>query len=168
MVSIGTGNISQDDVRLVGSGKTPGLIVGFNVKIEKQAQDLAERQGVEVGLFEIIYKLTEWLGEKIETRRPREKNELVTASAKILKVFSTQKDKTVLGGRVESGELLANAPVRITRDDIEIGTGEIESLQSGKEPVKKVETGSEFGARVMSNVEIKAGDKLESFDITYQ
>lgn len=168
VVSVGTGNISQDDVRLVGSGKTPGLIVGFNVKIEKQAEDLAERQGVEVGLFEIIYKLAEWLGEKIEIRRPRERNEQVTARAKILKVFSTQKDKTVLGGRVESGELLANTPVRIMREDVEVGTGTIESLQSGKAPVKKVESGSEFGAMVKSDIEIKNGDYIESFDITYQ
>ena len=163
-----TGTISQDDVRLVGSGKTPGLVVGFNVKIDKEAADLAERQGVEVGLFDIIYKLTEWLGEKIEERRPRERNEQVTARAKILKVFSTQKDKTVLGGRVEDGELLAHAPVRIMREEKEIGVGTIESLQSGKEPVKKVESGTEFGAMVKSDIEIKNGDHLESFDITYQ
>jgi len=77
-------------------------------------------------------------------RRPRERSENVTAAAKILKVFSTQKGITVLGGRVESGELLSQAPVRIMRDSLEIGTGEIETLQSGKAPVKKVEKGLKY------------------------
>jgi translation initiation factor IF-2 len=168
IVSQATGSISQDDVRLVGSGKQPGLIVGFNVKIDKEAADLATRLGVEVGLFDIIYKLAEWLAEEIEKRRPRERSEMVTAAAKILKIFSTQKDKTVLGGRVEEGELLANAPVRIMRNELEVGQGEIESLQSGKEPVKKVESGSEFGAMVRAGIELQAGDRIESFDVTFE
>ncbi len=167
IVSQGTGAINQDDVRMVGSGKMPGLVVGFNVKIDAPAKDLAERQGVEVGLFDVIYELTKWLGDEIEKRRPRERNELVTAAAKIIKVFSTQGGKTVLGGRVEAGELEAKASVRIMREDAEVGTGEIESLQSGKVAVKKVEKGDEFGAMVKSDVEIKNGDRLESFDVTF-
>lgn len=167
VVTRGTGTISQDDVRLVGSGKTPGIVIGFNVKIDKEAQDLAERQGVAVGIFDIIYKLTEWLGAEIEKRRPRERSEQVTAAAKILKVFSTQKGITVLGGRVESGELLAKASIRIMREGVEVGVGEIDTLQSGKEPVKKVEKGTEFGAGVRTEVVIKSGDVLESFDVTF-
>lgn len=167
IVSVATGTINQDDVRLVGSGKVPGLVVGFNVKIDKEAQDYAERQGVEVGLFDIIYKLVEWLGNEIEKRRPRERSEMVTASAKILKVFSTSKAGVVLGGRVESGELLAKASVRIMRDEVELGVGTIESLQSGKEPVKKVETGSEFGALVETSIEVASGDKMQSIDVSF-
>ncbi len=167
IVSQGTGAINQDDVRMVGSGKMPGLVVGFNVKIDAPAKDLAERQGVEVGLFDIIYELTQWLSVEIEKRRPRERNELVTAAAKILKVFSTQGGKTVLGGRVEVGELEAKASVRIMREDAEVGTGEIESLQSGKVAVKKVEKGDEFGAMIKSDAEIKNGDRLETFDVSF-
>ncbi len=163
----GAGTISQDDVRLVGSGKMPGLVVGFNVKIDKEARDLAERQGVEVGLFEVIYKLTEWLGEKIEKRRPLDRAEQVTGSAKILKVFSTQKNKVVLGGRVNSGELVSNNDIRIMRDDAEIGTGKIVSLQSGKNPAKKIEMGSEFGAMIETEVAVTAGDVLETFAVTF-
>lgn len=167
VVSQGTGTISQDDVRLVGSGKHPGLIVGFNVKIEKQAADLAERQGVAVGLFEIIYKLTEWLSQEIETRRPRERAEHVTAAAKILKVFSSSKKGIVLGGRVETGDILQHASVRIMREDAEIGTGKIVSLQSGKVASKKIETGNEFGAMIETEVEIKPGDSIEAFDVSF-
>ncbi|HEV8677609.1 MAG TPA: hypothetical protein VN701_02145, partial [Candidatus Paceibacterota bacterium] len=167
IVSQGTGTINQDDVRMVGSGKVPGIVVGFNVKIDREAQDLAERQNVKVGLFDIIYKLAEWLGAEIEERRPRERSEMVTAAAKVLKVFSAQGGKTVLGGRVESGELLAKASVRIMRDDAEVGTGEVESLQSGKVATKKIEAGSEFGAMLKSDAELKVGDRIESFDVTF-
>lgn len=167
VVSRSTGTISQDDVRLVGSGKTPGLVVGFNVKIDKEAADLAERQGVEIGLFEIIYKLTEWLGSEIEKRRPRERSEQVTGAAKILKVFSTQKNKVVLGGRVNSGELLSGNEIRIMRNEIEVGVGKIVSLQSGKTPAKKIESGSEFGAMIETNVDVATGDVLETFAVTY-
>jgi translation initiation factor IF-2 len=150
IVSAGTGAINQDDVRMVGSGKTPGLIVGFNVKMDAQAKDLAERQNVEVGMFDIIYKLAEWLGSEVEKRRPRERNEMITAAAKVLKVFSAQGNQTLLGGRVEEGELAANASVRIMRDEVEVGTATVKSLQSGKSPVKKVENGDEFGAMLES------------------
>lgn len=167
IVSQGTGAINQDDVRMVGSGKNPGLVVGFNVKIDAQAKDLAERQGVEVGLFDIIYKLAEWLGTEVEKRRPREKSEMITAAAKVLKVFSSQGNQTLLGGRVEEGELLSGATVRIMRDDVEVGTAALKSLQSGKSPVKKVESGSEFGAMLESTAEFKNGDRIESFDVTF-
>lgn len=167
IVSHSTGTISRDDVRLVGSGKTPGLVVGFNVKIDKEARDLAERTGVEVGLFDIIYKLTEWLGEEIEKRRPRDRAEQVTGSAKILKVFSVQKEKVVLGGRVNSGEIVSAGEIRIMRNDAEIGTGKIVSLQSGKTPVKQVTAGSEFGAMIETDVAVATGDVLETFDVTF-
>jgi translation initiation factor IF-2 len=167
VVSQGTGAISQDDVRMVGSGKTPGLIAGFNVKIEKQARDLAERTGVEVGLFEVIYKLAEWLAAEVEKRRPRERSENVTGAAKILKVFSTQKGKVVLGGRVASGELVSGNEIRIMRDEAEVGTGKIVSLQSGKIAQKKIETGSEFGAMIETEVAIAVGDVMETFAVTF-
>jgi translation initiation factor IF-2 len=167
VVARSTGTISQDDVRLVGSGKVPGIVVGFNVKIDKEARDLATRQGVEVGMFEIIYKLTEWLAAEIEKRRPLDRNEQVVGSAKILKVFSTQKDKVVLGGRVEEGALTSGSEIRIMRDDAEIGTGKIVSLQTGKTPTKTVGTGNEFGAMIETEVAVAPSDKLQSFAVTF-
>jgi len=167
VVSRATGTISQDDVRLVGSGKVPGIVVGFNVKIDKEARDLATRQGVEVGMFEIIYKLTEWLAAEIEKRRPLDRNEQVVGQAMILKVFSTQKDKVVLGGRVEEGALTSGSEIRIMRGEEEIGTGKIVSLQIGKTPTKTVGTGNEFGAMIETEVAVAASDKLQSFAVTF-
>jgi len=165
VVSKGVGSISESDVRLVGSGKTPGIILGFNVKADKEAAQLAERLGVSIATFDIIYKLTEWLETEIEKRRPRAAMEEKTGSAKILKVFSMVKDKIVLGGRVEDGTISEGEELKIMRNDVEVGRGSITTLQSQKTAVKKVEKGSEFGAMVKASIEPAAGDTLEAFEV---
>ena len=165
VVSRGTGPISENDVKLVGSGKNPGIIVGFNVKADKDAAQLAERLGVGFATFDIIYKLAEWLAEEIEKRRPRAAMEEKTGSAKILKVFSTVKDKVVLGGRVEEGAISEGEEIKIMRNDVEVGRGEITSLQTQKEAAKKVEKGNEFGAMIKTTVAPAAGDTIETFEV---
>jgi translation initiation factor IF-2 len=165
VVSRGVGPITEGDVRFAIGGKTPGIVLGFNVKVEAPARDIAERQGVEVAVFDIIYKLAEWLGTEVEKRRPRDRAEEKIGSARVLKIFGTEKGKVVLGGRVEEGELTQGAEVKIMRRDFELGRGEITSLQAQKKQVKVVEAGNEFGAQVKTNVEPAANDKLEIFTI---
>ena len=165
IVSRGVGSINESDVKLVGGGKVPGIIVGFNVKVEGPAKDLAERQGVAVAVFDIIYKLTEWLGAEIEKRRPRQRVEEVTGAAKIVKVFSSAKNRVVLGGRVEEGVLKQGEEVKIMRRDAEVGRGSVVSLQSQKRDVKEVEAGGEFGAMIKTSAEPAAGDRLEAFSV---
>jgi len=168
VVSRGVGPISEGDIRFAGSGQHPGVVVGFNVKIEREAQELSAQQGVAVATFDIIYKLTEWLESEIDKRRPRENTEEKTGSAKLLKIFSAARGKVVLGGKVEMGELAEGDQVKIMRRDLELGIGEIVSLQTQKAPTKKVEAGNEFGAMVKTNVEPAAGDYLESFAIVFK
>lgn len=167
VVSRGVGPISEGDIRFAGSGN-PGLVVGFNVKVEREASELAERQGVGVATFDIIYKLTEWLSEEIDKRRPRENQEEKTGTAKILKVFSHTRGKVVLGGKVEDGALSDGEQVKIMRRDLELGRGEIVSLQAQKAATKKVAAGNEFGAMLKTEVEPAAGDHIESFTIVFK
>ncbi len=162
------GTVTEGDVRLVGGGATPGIIVGFNVKVESTARDLAERQGVTVATFDIIYKLAEWLKAEVERRRPRMRREVTLGQAKILKFFSTQKGRVVLGGRVEQGVLREGVEVKLTRRDIELGRGKIVSLQSQRREVKEVEAGAEFGAMLKIDATPAAGDKLEAFTVEMQ
>ncbi len=163
IVSKGTGPISENDVKLVGSGKTPGIILGFNVKADKDAAQLAERLGVGVATFDIIYKLAEWLETELEKRRPRAHMEEKTGSAKILKVFSIVKNKVVLGGRVEEGAISEGEEIKIMRNEVEVGRGTITTLQTQKNAVKKVEKGSEFGAMLKIDFDPAAGDVIETF-----
>lgn len=155
------GAIGEGDVKLASGGKTPGIIVGFNVKVEREARDLAERLGVTIETFDIIYKLAEWLAVQIEERRPREATEVVVGAAKLLKFFSMQKGRAIVGGRVEEGVLKSGAEVRIVRRDEEIGRGKIVGLQAQKREVKEVEAGAEFGAMLRTEALPAAGDRIE-------
>lgn len=162
------GPVSESDVRLVGGGATPGIIVGFNVKTDATARELAERLGVTIGLFEVIYKLGDWLSTELETRRPKVRSDERTGAAKVLKYFSAAKGKVVLGGRVEEGALALGEEVQIFRRDFKLGAGTITNLQTQKKDVKKVEAGSEFGAEIKTTTEPAAGDKLEAYTVVYK
>lgn len=168
VVSQGVGPVTEGDIRFAGSGKTPGIVLGFNVKVEEVARDLAERQNVTVQVFDVIYSLAEWLQTEVEKRRPRERFDEKTGSAKILKIFGAAKGQVVLGGRVDEGVLAEGAEVQIMRRDLMLGTGTITSLQSSKKPVKKVETGSEFGAQVKTSADPMPGDMLEIFVVAFK
>jgi len=155
------GSVTENDVKLC-AGKTPGIILGFNVKVEREAREAAERLGVMVATFDVIYKLAEFLAEELAKRRPRMQTEVIAGAAKVLKFFSAQSGRVVLGGRVEEGVLRARQEVRIMRRDAEIGRANIVSLQSGKKDVREVEAGSEFGAMLKTQALPAAGDRLEA------
>lgn len=168
LVSRSVGAVSESDVKLVGGGNTPGIILGFNVKVEREARELAERLGVMIATFDIIYKLAEFLEVELEKRRPRLETEVIAGAAKVLKFFSAQKGKVVLGGRVEEGSLKIHQEVRIMRRDQEIGRGTFSSLQTNKKDVKEVEAGSEFGAMLKTQALPASGDRLEAVRIELQ
>ena len=163
VIDTGVGDITPADVQNVSATEN-AIIVGFNVKVERAAADLAERLGVEIDTFDIIYELSEWLNTALKDRTPQVEEEKETGKAKILKHFSTQKHSHVLGGRVEEGELKLGQPVRIRRRDILIGKGTIKNLQQQKSDVSKVEEG-EFGMQIDSRHDIAPGDMLEAYEV---
>ena len=120
---------------------------------------------MQIATFDIIYKLAEFLAEELEKRRPLVESEVVAGAAKVLKFFSGQQGRVVLGGRVEEGALKLHQEVKIIRRDIEIGRGTISSLQANKKDVKEVEAGLEFGAMLKTQALPAAGDRLESFTV---
>ncbi len=156
------GDITASDVQTV-SATSDAIIVGFNVKVERPAKDLAERLDVEIDTFDIIYELSDWLNTALKNRTPKKEEKIETGSVKILKHFSTQKYTHVLGGRVEEGLIKMNQRVRILRRDIEIGTGTIKNLQQYKSDVQQVSEG-EFGMQLETRAEIAAGDYLKPYD----
>ena len=142
------------------------IIVGFNVNLDNGARDLNESLKVNVQSFNIIYKLTDWLKEVIEERRPRIETKEVTGSLKVLKTFGETRDKRVVGGKVITGRITLGGIVRIIRRDFEIGTGKIVELQMSKIKTKEVLEGTDCGVLVESKIDIAPGDVLESFIIT--
>lgn len=162
IIDSGVGSISSNDVHNVSATKN-AIIVGFNVKPDRDAVELAERLGVEIETFDIIYKLSEWLEEALKARTPKQEEERVTGRAKILKHFSTQKNTHVLGARREEGTLSLNQRVRITRREVLLGTGILKNLQQLKSNVKMITEG-EFGMQLDSKVELAPGDYIEAVD----
>lgn len=162
IVAMSIGDILENDVKLA-SGKEGTVILGFNTKVDNSAKNLAERNGIHLMTFNIIYKMTEWLQEFAEEHRPRTQVEESKGIIKVLKIFSINKDKQVLGGRVESGTISLNDEVKIIRRENEIGRGRVRELQQQKTKTGTVEEGKEFGALIESKMEIAAGDKIEPF-----
>lgn len=162
VIDSGVGDISVSDVQNISATKD-AIIVGFNVKVERAAADLAERQGVEIDTFNIIYELSDWLNTALKSRTPKQEEKVITGHIKVLKEFSVQKNTHVLGGRVEEGVIKLNQRAIILRRDIEIGKGTIKNLQQQKSDVKQVDEG-EFGMQFETKTDLAPGDYLKPFD----
>ena len=161
VVATGVGDISENDIKLA-SGNPQTLVVGFNTKVDGSARDHAEKMGIEVQVFDIIYKLSEWVGEIIKTRTPKVEVEEERGRVKVLKIFSKTKDKQILGGRVEQGAIALNDEVKIFRREAEIGVGRVRELQQAKNKTSEVQEGFEFGSMIESKIEIVPGDYLKA------
>ncbi len=166
-VQASVGDISENDVKLA-SGKAGTIIVGFNTKVDNSAKSLALRTGVHIETFDIIYKLTEWLEIKAKEYTPKRHVEEEKGTLKVLKIFSTNRDKQVIGGRVEIGTVSLHDEVKIMRRESEIGKGRIRELQQQKNKVGSVEEGKECGLMVESKIELAPGDKLVAFEVIFK
>lgn len=164
IVQKGAGPISESDVKAVASCEN-ALIIGFNVKADKSVAELAEKWGIVISFFDIIYKMTEWLEEEMEKRRPRIETAETTGRAKIIKAFSRTKERQIVGGKVVEGRITLNGIVKIIRREFEIGQGKIVNLEKGKTKTSEVEENAEFGMMIESKIEIAPGDIIESFSL---
>jgi len=163
IVSEGIGEISENDVKLAQSDPSI-LVLGFNEEPDKKAASLIERSPVPLNVksFKIIYELTEFVRESLLAKVPKEYVEQMIGRAKIMAVFSKDKDKQVVGGKVQEGMLETGVSVRIMRRESEIGRGTIRELQQQKKRVGEVNEGYEFGTMIDSKAEIAEGDKIEA------
>lgn len=164
IVAKGIGPISESDIKKVSLGADT-LVIGFNVKIDKSALEVAEKKGITVSFFEIIYKMTEWLEKQMEEKRPKIETVETTGRAKIIRAFSRTKERQILGGKVIEGQINLNNTVKIIRREFEIGRAKIVNLEKNKIKTNEVALGVEFGMMIESKIEVVAGDILESFSI---
>ncbi len=165
IISFGVGAINESDLKMANANKET-VVVGFNTKLDNGAKDLNETLKINVEVFDIIYKLTDWLKILIEERRPRVETVEVTGSLKILKTFGSTKDRQVVGGKVIQGRIVNGGMVRIMRREFEIGKGKIIELQQYKIKAKEVLEENECGVQVETKIGIAPGDVLEAFIIT--
>lgn len=161
IIGKGIGAIGEADIKLAQSDKNT-IILGFNSSLDKSAKDINEKVGANIQIFNIIYKLTEWLEEELEKRRPRIETREVIGTAKVLKTFSHTKERQVLGARVESGSITHGAKVSIIRREFNLAQGIIIELQQARQKQKEV-TDGECGLMIECKKEIAVGDMLEAF-----
>ncbi len=160
IIDIGAGTIADNDAKKALPFKG-AIILGFNVKVEDRAQDLADRNNIIIKTFNVIYQLTDWLKETIEKQTPKMEVEEVVGQLKIIKVFSSTKNSQIVGGKVLNGTLSINDNVRIMRADVEIARGKIEELQQNKSKTSKIMDG-EAGLSISGTSTIIGGDLIES------
>ncbi len=153
-----TGNIGENDVMLASASKA--ILVGFNVQADVAARRLAEKEGVSIRLYDIIYRMTEDIQKALKGMLEPVVVEKVLGHASVLAVFSASKLGRVAGCRVLDGELRRNAKVRLFRGTDLIFEGEMASLRHEKEDVREIRAGFECGVGFKNFNDIQVGDQL--------
>ena len=157
----GVGQISENDVTLAAASEA--IIVGFQVRPSQQARKLAERDGVEIRQYSVIYDAIEDVKEAMEGMLEPVIKEEVTANVEVRQVYHISKVGYVAGAYVLDGKVKRSDKARLIRDGIVIFTGEINALKRFKDDVKEVNTNFECGISLTNCNDIKEGDIIETF-----
>jgi len=153
-----TGNIGDNDIMLASASNA--IVIGFNVQADVPARRLAEKEGVDIRLYEIIYRMTEDIEKALKGMLEPEVEEKIIGRAQVLAVFSASKFGKVAGCRVTDGELRRNAKVRLYRGTDLVYEGDMGSLRHEKDDVREVKQGYECGVGFKSFSDIQVGDQL--------
>jgi len=158
-----TGNIGDNDVMLASASNA--IIIGFNVQVDVPARRMAEKEGVDIRLYEIIYRMTEDIEKALSGMLEPETQEKVIGRAQVLAVFSASKFGKVAGCRVTDGELRRNAKIRLYRGSDILYEGDLSSLRHEKDDVREVREGYECGVGFKNFNDILVGDQLVCYVI---
>jgi len=168
VVQRGVGAISESDIKVALGGNVMPLVISFHTNTDALAADLASRTGVEIHAFDIIYKLTEWLSEEMLRRAPHIEVVEELGELRVIRFFSQQKERQVVGGKVTKGKIVNGAKFKIMRRDAFIGEGKIVELQAQKIKTQEVAEGNECGLQVESKFTIAERDVLVPYVVTQQ
>jgi len=161
-----TGNITENDIMLATA--SDAVVVGFAVDADNAAQRLAEKEGVSIRLYTIIYRLIEDIEKAIKGMLEPEMVERTIGKAKVLATFKVSKFKVAAGCRVIDGEIRRNGKIRVIRNSKVIFDGEMGSLKREKDDVREVREGFECGIALKQFHEFEEGDLLECYIIEEQ
>jgi translation initiation factor IF-2 len=156
------GGITENDITLAAT--TNSTIIGFNVRPDRKARELADTEGVEIRTYEIIYKLLEDIEQAMVGMLAPEYEEVVTGEAQVREIFRVPRQGAIAGCYVLSGVITRGSKVRFLRDGTIIWKGEIASLRRFKDDVREVREGFECGIGLSDFQDLKPGDIIETFD----
>ncbi len=163
IVHYGVGGISESDVQLASA--TGAVILGFNVRADRNARELAEREGIEIRYYNIIYDLVDDMKQAMSGLLEPELRETHLGNAEVLEVFKVSGVGKVAGCRVTEGVVRRGAGVRLVRDNVVIYEGKLTSLKRFKDEVQEVPAGQECGMAFENFQDIKQGDVVECYQV---
>jgi len=159
----GVGGISESDVTLAGS--TGAVILGFNVRAHKEARTAAERAGVEIRYYNIIYDLVDDVKKAMSGLLSPTLRETMLGNAEILEIFNISKVGKIAGCRVTDGKVERGANVRLIRDNVVVHEGKLSTLKRFKDEVREVPAGQECGMAFEKYEDMRAGDVIECYRV---
>jgi len=162
VIHSGVGDISESDV-MMGAASPGTLVLGFHTEANTHVRKLAERYGIEVVTYEVIYEMIEDMTKILSGMLEPEILHIDLGKFTIKKIFWTGKNELVVGGAINKGRLIKKCDVKVFRDDVEIGVGKIDGLKLVNEDVEELEQGTECGVRYIGKVRLKEGDWLEAW-----
>jgi translation initiation factor IF-2 len=157
------GGISESDVQLAASSNAP--IIAFNVRANRQAKELAEKEGVEIRYYSIIYGLIDEVKGALEGMLEPERKETFIGYAEVIEIFDISKLGKIAGAKVTEGRVERGSGVRLLRDDVVIHEGELSTLKRFKDEVEKVQAGMECGMGFLNYHDLRKGDQIECFTV---
>jgi len=163
VVYSGVGGITESDINLAQASQAP--VVAFNVRATKQARDLAEREGIEIRYYSVIYDLVDDIKAIMSGMLAPERQETAIGIAEVKEVFKVSKVGWVAGCLVTDGVARRDCHVRVLRDDVVIHDGTLASLRRFKDEVREVQSGTECGIAIANFQDVKAGDMLELYEV---
>jgi translation initiation factor IF-2 len=159
----GVGAINETDVLLAVASQS--IIVGFHVRPDVRARELAQREKIDIRLYNIIYEVEKDMKKAIEGLLEPKISEKVTGIAEVKEVFKIPQVGQVAGSFVQEGIIKRGDRVRITRDGLVVFEGKIYSLRRFKDDVKEVASGLECGIKVENYNDVKVGDQIEAYEV---
>ncbi|MBY3616600.1 translation initiation factor IF-2 [Rhizobium bangladeshense] len=165
IVHSGAGGITESDISLAEASNA--AIIGFNVRANAQARQFAERQGIEIRYYNIIYDLVDDVKAAMSGLLSPERRETFIGNAEILEVFNITKVGKVAGCRVVEGKVERGAGVRLIRDDVVVHEGKLKTLKRFKDEVSEVPMGQECGMAFENYEDMRVGDVIECFRVEH-
>ena len=165
IIHAGVGGITESDVGLAAT--SGAVILGFNVRANAQAREAAERDGVEIRYYAVIYDLVDEVKQAMSGLLAPTRKETFLGNAEILEVFTISKVGKVAGCRVTEGKVERGAQVRLIRDNVVIHEGKLSTLKRFKDEVREVVAGQECGMAFEGYQDMRPGDVIECFEVEH-
>jgi translation initiation factor IF-2 len=163
VIHAGVGGITESDITLAEASNA--AVIGFNVRAHKEAREEAERSGIEIRYYSIIYNLVDDVKAAMSGLLAPTLRETMLGNAQILEVFTISKVGKVAGCRVTDGTVERGANVRLIRDNVVVHEGKLSTLKRFKDEVREVQAGQECGMAFENYQDMRVGDIIECYRV---